>query len=482
MRSFQYSDAKSHKFWTIDVRGSSFTVTFGKIGTAGQSQTKTFPSPEKAQAEADKLIREKTGKGYTETTPRAAASEVEALEEAVRADPRDRAAHSALADWLAEHGDPRGELMQVQLALEDEGIPAARRKELKAREKALLKKHEKDWVGPWADVVPDPDEGDSHGNPNPTGGRKYVFEGGLLTTLCIGELTVAVARAVVAVPELRFVRNLSVGEVAYGDEEEFEPGPDVPEDVGENHGQYPLLRWPQLRFIRRFTWGWPPREDDKDYYYSCGMVGNHVYDFVKQMPDIEELRICAHVQDASLTKRLDARELVSLPMPKLRLFQLYHGWSYPLEKLAANKSVANLTSILCHPHGQEPGDDPYIRLKQLRAICRAAQLTKLTHLRLRCSDVGDAGAKEIAESGILKRLKVLELQLGCISDEGAKALAASPDLKNLQLLDLSHNGLTPAGIAALEATGVKLVADRQHGQTSYDPEGDNAFLWHGDPE
>ena len=66
MRTFQYSDARSHKFWNIDVSGKSFTVTYGKVGSAGQSQTKTFPTPEKAQAEADKLIREKTGKGYVE--------------------------------------------------------------------------------------------------------------------------------------------------------------------------------------------------------------------------------------------------------------------------------------------------------------------------------------------------------------------------------------------------------------------------------
>jgi hypothetical protein len=130
----------------------------------------------------------------------------------------------------------------------------------------------------------------------------------------------------------------------------------------------------------------------------------------------------------------------------------------------------------------EHGDAPYIRLKQLRAICRAPHLTKLTHLRLRCSDVGDAGAKEIAESGILKYLKVLELQLGCMSDKGAKALAACPDVKNLQLLDLSHNALTAQGIAALKATGVKLVAKEQHGESRYDPDGENEYLWQGDVE
>src|SRR5262249_51046670 len=207
------------------------------------------------------------------------------------------------------------------------------------------------------------------------------------------------------------------------------------------------------RCIRRFGWGWPAREDE-DYYFSCGMPGDRVYDFVKQMPDVEELRLFAHVRDAN--------KLVALPMPNLRVFQLYHGWSYPLDKLAANNSLGNLTHILCHPHGLEHGDKPYIRLKQLRAICRAPHLTRLTHLRLRSSDVGDDGAEEIARSGILKRLRVLELQLGCISDEGAKALAACPDLAHLELLDLSHNALTEDGIAVLEAAGVRLMAKEQH--------------------
>ena len=80
MRTFQFSDARSHKFWQIEVSGKSFTVTYGKVGTAGQTQTKTFPTPQKARDEADKLIKEKLKKGYTETTPKATASTGEALE------------------------------------------------------------------------------------------------------------------------------------------------------------------------------------------------------------------------------------------------------------------------------------------------------------------------------------------------------------------------------------------------------------------
>lgn len=66
MRRFELSDGKSNKFWEIDLDGTSFSVTFGKIGTSGQTQTKTFDNASKAQTEYDKLVKEKTKKGYTE--------------------------------------------------------------------------------------------------------------------------------------------------------------------------------------------------------------------------------------------------------------------------------------------------------------------------------------------------------------------------------------------------------------------------------
>ena len=125
MRTFSYSDAKSHKFWTIDVQGTGFAVTYGKIGTAGQTAAKSFATAEKCQAEADKLVREKTGKGYVETTPKASVSDDEAFTKTLIARPDDRAAWSAYADYLSERGDPRGEFMAVQIALEDESLPKA---------------------------------------------------------------------------------------------------------------------------------------------------------------------------------------------------------------------------------------------------------------------------------------------------------------------------------------------------------------------
>jgi predicted DNA-binding WGR domain protein len=43
------SDAKSHKFWNIEQAGSSFTVTYGRVGSTGQTQTKKFTTEEEGQ-------------------------------------------------------------------------------------------------------------------------------------------------------------------------------------------------------------------------------------------------------------------------------------------------------------------------------------------------------------------------------------------------------------------------------------------------
>jgi uncharacterized protein (TIGR02996 family) len=177
MRRFEFRDAKSAKFWSIDLQGKRFTVCFGKIGTTGQTQSKDFADAAKANNEHDKLVAEKVKKGYVEvgagSTPasataaaadapkgdKAAASKkgrgtpapepdpvappapgvpspplrhgppstgsatVEGLLAAVREEPDEDAPRLVLADWLEEQGDAdRAELIRVQCraaALED---------------------------------------------------------------------------------------------------------------------------------------------------------------------------------------------------------------------------------------------------------------------------------------------------------------------------------------------------------------------------
>ena len=65
-RELVYMDAKSSKFWNIELEGKSHTVTFGRIGSNGQSATKSFPTEEAARKDMEKLIKEKLGKGYVD--------------------------------------------------------------------------------------------------------------------------------------------------------------------------------------------------------------------------------------------------------------------------------------------------------------------------------------------------------------------------------------------------------------------------------
>ena len=66
MRRFEFADSSSNKFWEIEQVGTELNVRWGKIGTQGQSQTKSFADDAKCTAAMNKLIAEKTGKGYVE--------------------------------------------------------------------------------------------------------------------------------------------------------------------------------------------------------------------------------------------------------------------------------------------------------------------------------------------------------------------------------------------------------------------------------
>ncbi len=65
-RCLEFIEGTSSKFWEMRVEGTTFFTRYGKIGTAGQMAQKDFDSEAKAQGEAQKLIGEKTRKGYIE--------------------------------------------------------------------------------------------------------------------------------------------------------------------------------------------------------------------------------------------------------------------------------------------------------------------------------------------------------------------------------------------------------------------------------
>jgi len=67
-RRFEYKDAKSDKYWEIELNGKSYTTWYGRTGSKPRSDVNSFSSDTEAQKEYDRLVREKVRKGYKEVT------------------------------------------------------------------------------------------------------------------------------------------------------------------------------------------------------------------------------------------------------------------------------------------------------------------------------------------------------------------------------------------------------------------------------
>lgn len=385
------------------------------------------------------------------------------LELAILANPNDLGAHAAYADYLTEQGDPQGEFISVQLALQDDKLKSPERKKLQNREKALLKKHRKKWVGGWEDEM-DP----VPGLPKAEAG---LFVNGILAGISVRGMGLECARSLTAAEETRLVRNLRM--VYLPDEDDYDQ---VEYDEKTNKPFGPteaLLQWPGLRNVRLFQCGEPEEEEYDEWcpWNESAYCGKQIYQLVQKMPNLEELYLFA--QDVN-----EGRNLFALSLPRLRILQHYHDYRYPISSLAKNQSLTNLTHVLFHPHPPdaeefEDGAKPAIRLAGLRAILKSDYLKNLTHLRLRCSDLGDAGCKAIVDSGILKQLKLLDLRHGCITDKGAKTLLDCNDLKNLEHLDLQGNQIGEVEAERLEESGISV-------NVSYQLDADdNSWLFNG---
>jgi uncharacterized protein (TIGR02996 family) len=362
----------------------------------------------------------------------------QALEEALVDNPDDRAAHAAYADLLMEAGEPRGEFIQVQLALEGPNCPPHERQRLQQREQELLAAHQRDWLGEL-----------------PLTGADVRFARGWLDRTATQDLDEPLATALAHAPQIRLLREM----VIEGDH--YIKAPSRSDSWGpalRRHWQATdiLARSPYLGNVRVLRLGEMVEDDSEDCpYYDSHWETPAAPDLVARMPRLEELYL--------LTKRYEPARLFGLwTLHQLRILQVYHlEERYPLEVLADNPHLGNLTHLLLHPHGYADPDAPFLDLAGVRAVLRSPHLRSLTHLQVRLCDMGDEGCREIVDSGILKRLKRLDLRHGCITDDGARLLADCPDLRRLELLDVNRNGLTAAGIEALEATGIKVRCRNQ---------------------
>lgn len=375
----------------------------------------------------------------------------EAFENALRDNPDDLAGWCAFADWLAEQGDPRGEFMQTQIALEDASRSKDERRALQEREAELLAEHEAGWLGDLGPHLLARDE---------TKPRvEHWWARGVLTEVRAEALTFAVAQALAAAPAARHLRALRI-ESALHPAFRGDAPPKAPLPPGEtaHESHFELIGAPWLARLRSFQMG-DARNDADDGLTETATFAPGLEHLVAVMARVEELQLlCDGYGLRALLALPNLSHLQVLRMVGIGPASLVAEGVVPLDELARNPALAGLTHLMIHPDCYHRRDHDTLPLPQARELFNGRHLSNLTHLQLRFSGVGDAGVDALIQSPLLRRLEWLDLRNGAVTDFGARALANCAAAKNLRRLDLSRNRLTQHGLNLLKRAGVNAVA------------------------
>jgi uncharacterized protein (TIGR02996 family) len=376
-----------------------------------------------------------------------ALSDRQMLEAAIAADFEDVAAHSAYADLLVEQGDPRGEYIQLRLALENRDQSPRLLREWEERATQLLHQYQPEWLGPLAPFL----LGRPRSTVEPVAPNiEFRCRRGWLTEIDVQDVRDAFMKVLAGAREGRMLQELTLRNTA----------------LRHNQGTLePLAGAAFLDTLKSFTLG------DPDAYRPTANAG-HVLEIIRRTPRLAHLSLRA-------TEIPEA--LFGLALPELRTLTLGFVTEIPVpcRTLAANMSLAGIERLFLSAVGwpRSAEEDFNLLLDSLDAhlgtFLAAPQFTRLTDLTLRVPGLDDDGCQEIVRSGILKRLKRLDLRQCNITDEGAVTLARCPDLARLERLDIGQNQLTGVGIDALLEVGIPVQYDSQWGEFPEMPPADD---------
>jgi uncharacterized protein (TIGR02996 family) len=455
MRRFEFQDAKSHKFWEIDVAGDAFTVRYGKFGTDGQVQTKTFASEDKAAAEAEKVIKSKTKKGYVEVAldPQAQAqaqaqtaatsSRNPELEAAILANPDDVLAWQVYFDWLSGEGDPWGERGQLALAIAQASAKAKPALEAQLAEfdqanaealygkslVALIKKDDFSEVAEltdhyglyWTAAVKSPE---------------YEWQGTAPNT---------VLGALVKSPAARFLTAISIGLMDWEYPVNLQKGIDAITKAGKLEALREL-------FIGDFEYP----EEQEISWVEVGKVS-------KVLPVAPKLR--------SLKVRGGEIELGTLAHDTLEVLIIETG-GLPKAAVASigKAQLPALTTLEVWFGREEYGGTGDV--KQLAGLFKGSGVPELRHLGLKNAEWQDEIVVALAKAPLLAQLQTLDLSMGTLHGAGVEALLThAAKFQHLERIDLSQNFISDEQAAQLSAVyGDKLDLSEQDEADEWDGE------------
>lgn len=467
MPRYEFAEGGSNKFWEITLEGTSFKTTYGKIGAVGQTTVKSFKSEADAKKEADKITAEKVKKGYqlvgggaapAAAAPAPAAKKKAAaaaepvthavkftadarnpeIEKAIIADPTNRQAFALLGDWLQEQGDPRGELISLQLG----------NKEKQA--KALIEKHADYFLGPLAAHQKVHDAGYNNSSSHlrtkeqeaawqKTQQEAFLWRNG-------------------------FIYRVRLSHDSYSDAEFKGKTVDILNDV---------LKHPSARFAVEFAFmsNGDPNEDNLQNLIDA--LAKNAPPTVRKLSFGDNV-VPADLIDVSLAKlwkgvpnlktleiETGEFEVGKMEAPSLeRAIFITGGLSKSCGKGIATAVMPKIKHLEIYYGTDEYGGE--CSLSEVQPLLNRTDLTNLTYLGLKNSEFADEIASAMKGAKVLKTLKTLDLSLGTMTDAGAEALAAAKDsLAHLEVLDLTRNFLSAKGIKAVKGLCKKVITSEQ---------------------
>ena len=471
-RYFEFSEGTSNKFWEIAMAGNAVKTRYGKLGTAGQQTLKEFGDAGAAQKEYDKLVHEKTKKGYEErgapgapdpddepshvARPHGAGSVRDArnrdLEQAIAADPNDRQAYAVFGDWLQEQGDPRGELIALQLGNKDKSA------------KALIEEHADYFLGPLAEHQKTRDglsnNSQSHLRTSAqekewqkTGEQAFLWRNGFIHRVRLSHdsyadeewdgKTAEVLDQVLSHPSGRYVVEFSF--MSNGD-----PNEDNLQDLID------VLSEKAPATTRKLTFG--DNVDQISWHHTGNLEG-----LWRRVPNLRVLEM--------ETGEFDVGKMVAPGLE--RAIFITGGLSKACGANLAAAKLPKLSHLEIYYGTEDYGGD--CSVEQVLPLLARTDLPNLRYLGIKNAMFQNDIARAIAGSKLVKQLETLDLSMGAMTDEGAEALAAAkPALPNLQVLDVHRNFLTSAGIKALKGLAPKIISGEQE---EADMDGDNTYYY-----
>jgi predicted DNA-binding WGR domain protein len=439
MRRFEFKQGSSYKFWEIHVEGKAYTARYGKVGTEGQTQSKSFATPEKATAEAEKKIREKVGKGYAEVAAGAALSAPGEAKQTVV----DQAAEFAVrADQLQAAGDPWGQRIALTIALEAAKPRSPERRTLAKELAQLDREHGEHFFGALQQLM-----------------EEDGFEKVARLTWEYGYIT----RARVGVPEYDF------------------EGPDADQILAA------LMASPASEFLRELTVGLTDWEGGGLTQTHVAIANGIVHPHLEQVfigdfhSEQQEISWVAHGDVSQWFDKAPKLEKLRLHGANILLGKLVHPTLARLEVETGGLPEASVVSLakaklpeLTHLEvwfGRETYGGT-TNIAALRPLFSSKGLPKLEHLGLKNSEMQDLIVTELAKSKLLAAVSSVDLSMGTMREPGARAiLANAARFKHLKSLNLSSNYIPADLCNELRSTLGSIVnVGRQNTPDVYDGE------------